>query len=289
MLNFGRPSKLRTLLVLGRVSNLPTVWSNCLAGWWLAGGGNWRDLTWVAIGASLIYIGGMFLNDAFDANFDSTYRKSRPIPSGAISEGEVWRWGFGWLTLGVASVAWMGMTTAILAAVLALCVVVYNIIHKMVAVAPVVMGACRVIVYLTAASVGVNGVAGEVIWKGLALGGYIVGLSLLARKESARVEAPYWPCALLAAPVAAAWLLDDGEDLRAAILCSVILFFWVTWTILQNLSREHPNIGRAVSRLLAGVCVVDLLAVADFSGPCAGIFGICFLLALLLQRSIPAT
>ena len=29
-------SQLRTLLILGRVSNLPTVWSNCLAGWWLA-------------------------------------------------------------------------------------------------------------------------------------------------------------------------------------------------------------------------------------------------------------
>ena len=36
-------AKLRTLLVLGRVSNLPTVWSNCFAGWLLAGGGLWPE------------------------------------------------------------------------------------------------------------------------------------------------------------------------------------------------------------------------------------------------------
>ena len=33
-------SYLRTLLVLGRASNLPTVWSNCLAGWLLGEGGH---------------------------------------------------------------------------------------------------------------------------------------------------------------------------------------------------------------------------------------------------------
>ena len=31
-------SRARAWLVLSRGSNLPTVWSNCLAGWWLGGG-----------------------------------------------------------------------------------------------------------------------------------------------------------------------------------------------------------------------------------------------------------
>ena len=38
-------SQLRTLLILGRVSNLPTVWSNCLAGWIMGAAANsegWR-------------------------------------------------------------------------------------------------------------------------------------------------------------------------------------------------------------------------------------------------------
>ena len=39
MIGARQPSNLRTLLVLGRASNLPTVWSNCFAGWLLGGGG----------------------------------------------------------------------------------------------------------------------------------------------------------------------------------------------------------------------------------------------------------
>ena len=61
---------LRTLLVLGRASNLPTVWSNCLAGWILGGGGPHKRLLALCGGATLLYVGGMFLNDAFDAQFD---------------------------------------------------------------------------------------------------------------------------------------------------------------------------------------------------------------------------
>ena len=145
------------------------------------------------------------------------------------------------------------------------CILFYNAIHKIMVVAPVLMGGCRFLVYLAAASVGLNGVTGESIWKGLALAGYIVGLSSLARKESAPVRIQYWPCIFLAAPLLVAGLADDGPDQRAAALCSVVLILWVVWTLLQTLGREHPNIGRAISRLLAGIALVDLLAVADLS------------------------
>ena len=80
---------LRTLLVLGRTSNLPTVWSNCLAAWWLGGGVQLGALAGVLLGTTLLYLGGMYLNDAFDAGFDAQYRRERPIPSGAISAGQV--------------------------------------------------------------------------------------------------------------------------------------------------------------------------------------------------------
>ena len=80
----GWQNRLRTLLVLGRVSNLPTVWSNCLAAWLLGGGGATKDFLFIQLGASLLYLGGMFLNDAFDAEFDRQHRPERPIPSGLI-------------------------------------------------------------------------------------------------------------------------------------------------------------------------------------------------------------
>jgi 4-hydroxybenzoate polyprenyltransferase len=288
-LNLTRPSKLRTFLILGRVSNLPTVWSNCLAGWWLAGGGSCLRLVCVSVFVTFLYLGGMFLNDAFDAGFDYNHRRTRPIPSGAVAEKEVWKWGFIWLGLGLAGLACLGAVTAGLALLLAGCILFYNAIHKTMVLAPVLMGACRFLVYLTAASVGLNGVTGESIWKGLALAGYIAGLSCLARKESAGVRIQYWPCVFLAAPLFVAGLVDDGSDERAAVFCSIILIVWVLWTLLQTFGREHPNIGRAVSRLLAAIALVDLLAVADLSHPGVAIFPVWFLLALVLQGFIPAT
>lgn len=78
-----------TLLTLGRVANLPTVWSNCLAGWWLGGHENLGHLPLLFIGATLLYMGGAFLNDAFDAEYDRQHRRARPIPSGVISLKEV--------------------------------------------------------------------------------------------------------------------------------------------------------------------------------------------------------
>jgi hypothetical protein len=288
-LNLPRPSKLRTLLILGRVSNLPTVWSNCLAGWWLAGGGPVEALLWVSISVSFLYLAGMFLNDAFDAGFDRNHRPTRPIPSGAITEKEVWLWGLAWLILGLGGLVWLGRTTAILALLLAGCILFYNAVHKMMVIAPALMGGCRLLVYLTAASVGLNGIVGESVWKGLALASYIVGISYLARKESTSVRIQYWPCLFLVAPVFVACLVDDGTDQRAAALCSGILIFWIGWTLLQTVGREHPNIGRAVSRLLAGIALVDLLAVADLSHLSAAIFLVWFMLALLLQGFVPAT
>jgi len=56
---------LKAWLELARISNLPTAWTNVLAGWLLAGG-QLQDqrLIWLLLGGSLLYSGGMILNDA---------------------------------------------------------------------------------------------------------------------------------------------------------------------------------------------------------------------------------
>jgi 4-hydroxybenzoate polyprenyltransferase len=282
-------SRFRTFLILGRVSNLPTVWSDCLAGWWLSGGGSFSGLVRVAISASFLYVGGMFLNDAFDVNFDRTQRPTRPIPAGLISERAVWGWGFGWLLIGLAGLVSLGRQTAILSILLAFCILLYNAIHKIVVLAPAVMGSCRFLLYLIAGSIGLTGMNGEVVWKGLALGFYVVGLSCLARKESARVKIQYWPAAFMLAPLCIAGLFDDGADKGAATLWAIVLIFWVAYTFWQTVGREHPNIGQAVSRLLAGIVLVDLLAMASFSHFAIPVLVGCLVLAIALQRYIPAT
>jgi 4-hydroxybenzoate polyprenyltransferase len=79
----------RTVLRLGRVSNLPTVWTNALAGAVLAAGVSfaaWPVVT-AALALSLFYVGGMWLNDGFDAEVDARERPERPIPAGEIGRG----------------------------------------------------------------------------------------------------------------------------------------------------------------------------------------------------------
>ena len=284
----GMPSW-RTLLVLGRTSNLPTVWSNCLAGWWLGGGGDVKRLTPLLLGATLVYVGGMYLNDAFDAEFDAQFRRERPIPSGAISLALVWRIGAGLLGAGTVCLVSLGWTTAILALMLALCVVVYDAVHKLITVSPVLMAACRFLLYLVAASTAMDGVTGYAVWCGFALAGYIVGLSYIARVESTRGRLRYWPCVLLAAPIALALVMNAGEYAKPALLVSIILGLWLAKCLRYTFGGMDRNVGFTVAGLLAGIPWVDLLAVAYCPKRFAAVFIGLFLAAVVFQRYVPAT
>jgi len=282
---------LRTLLVLGRVSNVPTVWSNCLAGW-LLGGGGWRTSDWATFallcaGATLLYIGGMYLNDAFDAEFDAQHRRERPIPSGAITARLVWQIGISLLAAGWALLAVLGFSTAFFALALVACTLLYDAIHKLITFSPVLMALCRLLLYLVAASAA-EGVTGLAVWSAIALAFYIVGLSCIARKESTGVVIRVWPQLLLVVPVLLALLVNDGWSREPALIISLLLVLWGARS-LRTVWMEPRHVPRAVSGLLAGIVWVDLLAVADAPHTIATGFIILFLLALGFQRFVPAT
>jgi 4-hydroxybenzoate polyprenyltransferase len=287
--NASAMSRLRALFILGRVSNLPTVWSNCLAGWWLGGGGNFQKLPWIFAGITFLYVGGMFLNDAFDAEFDRQRRKERPIPSGAISSRAVWQFGFFWLAIGMTCLFLLGMQTGLLGLALVLSILIYDAIHKLISFSPVVMAVCRFLVYIVAASAGNNGVNGWAIWCGLALGTYVAGLSFLARGESVRGPIARWPLVFLAAPILLALLMNTGEFRPSALLLSAVLALWTVRCLRPLLWSADLQIGRAVSGLLAGIIFVDWLAVADMPRGLSFVFLLLFGAALLFQRFVPAT
>ncbi len=280
---------LRTLLVLGRVSNLPTVWSNCLAGWILGGAGDLSRLTLVCLGATCLYLGGMFLNDAFDVELDRRQRTGRPIPSGAITLAAVWRWGFFWLGAGALILILIGQTTGLLAVVLLLCIVLYDAVHKRVNFSPMLMAACRFLLYLLAASTGDAGVDGLVLWSALALAAYITGLSHLARRESTRSPFQYWPCVSLAAPMLLAWIVSNAEYRTTGLWLALALAVWIASCLGHLLERAEPDIAQAVSGLLAGIVLVDLLAVGAADIQFSAVFVLLFVAAWLGQRFIPAT
>ena len=253
--------QLRTLLVLGRVANLPTVWSNCLAGWWLGGGGNFWKLPFLLLGVSALYTGGAFLNDAFDTDSDRQRRPERPIPAEKISAPLVWRLGFGQLVAGIFLLLFCSQLSAGAAILLALFILLYNFSHKFFTAAPWLMGACRFWIYVIAGAAGAWGLNGWPILAGVALAFYTAGLSYVVRRESHRGFIPLWPLLVLAAPVILALAMNTGSFRLRAIWIAAVLCLWAGRCV-RTIYFGGTNVSLIVSNLLAGIVLVDWLAVA---------------------------
>jgi hypothetical protein len=272
-------------LRLGRVSNLPTVWTNVLAGIVLAGTDPATVLVLpVLLGASLLYVGGMYLNDAFDAEVDSRHRSNRPIPAGLVQRQTVFQAGFGMLALGVLLFLLGGWGAGLAALVLAALIVLYNWHHKANSLSPVVMGLCRFMVYVAA---GVA-LAGDAPWLGAALLlSYLIGLTYAAKQEHLNELGSAWPLACLALPLAyGLTLLSTGW---LTVLIWIGLAGWVLWA-LSFLFRQPRLVPRAVVSLIAGISLLDALLCAGSGAP--GVAALCvigFALTLALQRVVPGT
>ena len=282
----------RTLLVLGRISNLPTVWSNCLAAWMLAGGGQatWGVLEAVFVGSSLLYLAGMLLNDACDARLDALYRPERPIPAGRIGRRTVGVLGIVHLATGVAVLpevarGWGG--------VLAGLIVLYTLVHKRTAAGVFVMAACRVVLYPLAASARTGTVSlGAIppgVWiAGVAMGGWVLALSVLARTESRPGPRCGWALWLLALPPAlAVWArfgLAGASPAPVAVWTAPIVL-WMGVRIWTAAAWRNP--ARPVPDLLAAIPMLDLISASPRTNLDAAFFFTFMILALLMRRSIP--
>jgi len=278
----------RTLLVLGRVANLPTVWSNCLAGWWLGGGGNGWKLPFLFLGVSLLHTGGMFLNDAFDADFDRQRRLERPIPSGKISAQLVWRLGFGQLGMGIFLLLFCGQMAVGAAFFLALFILFYNFSHRFFTASPWLMGACRFWIYAGAGATGATGLNGWPIFCGLALAFYVAGAGYVARRGNSRAIIPHWPLLLLATPVILAIAMNTGSFRLRAIGISALVILWMGRCVRTVFQPGAINAGRTVAGLMAGIVLVDWLAVAPVCPFWLGaMFPVLFGATLLLQKLAP--
>jgi len=244
------------------------------------------------VGASLIYTAGMLLNDACDAEYDSRYRRDRPIPMGQVTRRSVWGVGLVMLTAGWVCFACLGGTTASVAFLLVLAVLVYDFVHKYVPCAPLIMALCRYLLFLAAGSAATGGIVGGTVWSGLVLGVYVIGLSYVARCEAGVGMVGRWPILLLAAPVILAGFVNPPYTWgRSGVLMPVVLFMLWTGRSVAQLARSPgaEGIRATVSGLLAGLVWVDVVAVLPDAWPWGGVFLAFFGLCLVLQRRIPAT
>ena len=285
----NRMSLGRALLVLGRASNLPTVWSNVFVAFILGGGGPWETLVPIMIGAIFFYLGGMYLNDAFDLGFDRQHRLERPIPSGAISARSVWILGFTQIGLGFICFSMISRVPYSLSIFLTATIIVYNALHKGVSYSPILMSLCRFALFIAVASIGEQGITGIALWSAIALSCYIVGLSYVARRESTGGIIAYWPCLLLAFPAILAFFVNAGPYRLSGFVLIAVYALWTIHCLRHIYWTSTPQIGKAVSHLLAGIVIVDLLALGHVDLNWTISMGLLFISALVFQRFIPAT
>ena len=284
-------------LKLGRVSNLPTVWTNVFTGMALAAGvGAEPRLAILLVSLSLFYIGGMFLNDAFDSDFDAKARPERPIPSGQVSAAQVYGAGFGMLAAGVALLAWVGYgfepltqwRPVVAGLALAAAIVFYNWYHKENPLSPLVMGLCRMLVYLSAAFAVAAVLPGEIYVAAIVLLCYLIGLTYAAKKEHLGRIDSFWPLAFLAVPIAyGAWL---SLAQPVVLVPLVALGAWILFAVRLLRRRAKGDVPRAVVSLIAGISLLDAILLAGASQWTLVILAFAaFGLTLALQRWVAGT
>lgn len=280
-----------TLLKLGRVSNLPTVWTNVIAGATIANtSAAIGDVAVVGLAMTAFYVGGMYLNDYFDREIDARERPGRPIHAGDIDAGAVSAIGFALFVVGVALLTSYGIVPAIWGLALAAAIVLYDVWHKGNTVAPVIMGLCRALVYLaTGAAIG-GDIRSTLMAGAIALATHIIGLTYAAKQENLNQVGRLWPLVVLAGPLLFAlsgilngWLVVAG----CLLLCAADIA-----AVRLLAKRTTPDaVPRAVSMLIAAVCLVDALAVALYGGGIM-LFCLCacgYFLTRLFQAVIPGT
>ncbi len=179
-----RRPRWRAYVLLARVSNLPTVWTNVVAGTIVSGAGFGRPgLVAVCAAVSALYVAGMFLNDAFDHEIDARVRPERPVPSGDVSLFAASAAGIALLVAGELGLLWTSPDTRtyVWGLALAAVIVYYDYRHKRDRLGPLVMGLCRGLVYCVAASAA-GGVSRGVIAAAVLMTAYVSGLTLVAKR-----------------------------------------------------------------------------------------------------------
>jgi 4-hydroxybenzoate polyprenyltransferase len=215
----GRRSRVRSYLLLARVSNLPTVWTNVLAAYVCARAGL-ETLPIALVSLSLFYTAGMFLNDVCDAPFDARARADRPIPNGDVRRGEALAITVGLFLIALA-LLWAQPHARIATrwgVALIAAIAIYDVSHKGKWYGPMIMGLCRALVYCVAASSVVGTITPEVFLAGGVMWLYVIALTWIAKAANLGYAVPWLLAGICV--VDAVIVLSMGEP-RLALISAV--------------------------------------------------------------------
>jgi 4-hydroxybenzoate polyprenyltransferase len=305
------PSRLRAWLQLVRLPNVFTAAADVLMGYLVVNRSFDLPEVVLALVASSValYGAGMVLNDVFDAEVDARERPQRPIPSGRIALSTA-RWaGAELLLVGVALGCVAGSLVAswrpaLVAALLAGTVLLYDGWLKRTPLGALGMGACRLLNVLLGMS------AAEGPWLapyGLIAGGigaYIAGVTLFARSEAevsnrgrlalgaAVMAAGLVLLALLPEAAGRAGLaLDPRCDVDRWRLLLLVVGLLIGGRVAVAVWQPTPaHVQLAVKNAILSLIVLDAVVASAFAGLEATlVILVLLLLAMFLGRWIYST
>lgn len=302
----NKEGKTYALLATARIANVPSVVSNLAVGVLLGSLDSGEDFSWpwgLMVAAVLFYVGGNFLNDWADREWDAKHRPERALPRGLFSPDEYLRFYGMLLGGGMLLAAFHGWGALVVSAVLGVLIILYTKVHKKTAWGVVPMGLCRACLPVLGYVAMRGNVAGPVLFPAAGLLVYIVALSLSARWE-AKAEAEgkqHMSRSLLVAAGVIPALLPLLVMPVAGWVGMVAFFLWMGLCV----TRYRSPVPAHVSALLAGIPLVDwvtlfpmaliwmrlervepfdpMFSIAVFLPPVA------FVLGRVLQRVAPAT
>lgn len=303
----NKEGKLYALLATARIANVPSVVSNLGVGVLLGMTFRGMDSHWpwlLTIAAVLFYVGGNFLNDWMDRDWDRVHRPERALPSGLFSRGLYLMVAVACFVLGIALIAPYGGESLAVGVILSGLICLYTLIHKMTAYSVIPMGMCRACLPILGFSAVFPIQFVVVICPALALLMYIVALSMSARSES-RVDTngkmKWGARSLLVGSGLVATPISFQADWWILALALLPFIVWIS----LSLTKYRSPVPTHVSALLAGIPLVDWIVLFPMALLCIhfkilgftdGVFltaiflpPVAFILGRLLQRVAPAT
>jgi hypothetical protein len=237
------------------------------------------------VAIALFYTAGMILNDVMDLAIDRRERPERPLPSGQVSVRAAVAAVVALFVAGEALLLLEGWRGALAGLVLIALIVLYDAWHKGNAISPLLMAACRAMVYVVA-GLAIAGELNAELWGAAALMlVYVVGLTQVAKAEGGGIAAR-WPVVAVLAP--AAYWAKELPDLAVALLIAAFVA-WAGRALWLVLARHR--IGAGVVSLIAGIAVYDALVVAGAGGSTVAV-AVClaaFAVTIALQTKIAGT
>lgn len=232
--------KFRALLATARLPNIPSVISNvwfgvalgaCEFGWD-------KDQSLFLKGAVLslcgvlLYLGGNFLNDWHDREWDAEKRPERALPRGLFSPLSYQLRAIRFLGLGVIIACFINAKCCIAAAAIAVCVVIYTLWHKK-AVWPVIpMGLCRAL---------------------------LIVMGFLSVDHDVPVTGQFYSMRLAGTVAAIPDFWEEHGYLGVLALHAAGLFFWIVGLSLNARYESMPNPPAGPRLLSKGLLCLPLL------------------------------